>query len=354
MNTSLSSTFCSLVRIDSVTGHEEKFADYLLENLNGLLSFVKKDKFGNVFGGLDGTGDPIFFASHMDTVEPGVGIIPKVRNEFVMSDGNTILGADNKVAIACMIEAAKRLQKKEHRPVEFIFTRSEEIGNYGALHFDYSLLKSKTGFCFDSVAPIGTIITASPHYMRLDASLIGKEAHASKPKKAINVLLILNEILSRITLGKVDAYTLVNIGIVDAGSGINTIPGHAVVSGEIRSLKKEKLFAAKKTIESIIQSSAKTYGAKVLLKFVHENPGYFHDSAKAKERIKMVASKMRDIGVLPRSHISWAVSDANIFNDKNILCLNLGDGVENPHSKHERVKISDMEKLVRLMIELAK
>ena len=70
--------------------------------------------------------------------------------------------------------------------------------------------------------------------------------------------------------------------------------------------------------------------------------------------IKNTAQAMEKCGIIPQPLEAWGVSDANIFNNKGLTCVNLGDGVEYPHTVHERIKISDMEKLVKLMVQLVK
>ena len=152
MKNNLIEQFFSLVKIDSPTGHEQNVADYIVNYLTPLVDVVKKDKHGNVYAYISGAGKPVFFASHMDTVEPGRGIKPVRKGKYIISDGTTILGADNKAALASMLELASLLKSKKisHVPVEFIFTHSEESGNYGASSFDYRQLRSRTGYCFDS------------------------------------------------------------------------------------------------------------------------------------------------------------------------------------------------------------
>jgi tripeptide aminopeptidase len=70
----------------------------------------------------------------MDTVKPGNGIKPQIKDGVITSDGTTILGADDKSGIAEIIWAIKELKEsgEKHAPVEILFTISEEIGLLGA------------------------------------------------------------------------------------------------------------------------------------------------------------------------------------------------------------------------------
>ena len=99
----------------------------------------------------------ILLTAHMDTVEPGRGISPFVADGIIQSSGETILGADNKAGIAAILEAVLSLEGMPENSLELVFTKSEEVGNLGAVNLDYSLLKSKVGFSFDTGGEIGNL-----------------------------------------------------------------------------------------------------------------------------------------------------------------------------------------------------
>lgn len=354
MNKSLIDIFFQLVKIDSPTGNEQQVAIFILKYLKPFVDILKKDKKGNIYARIDGKGEPLFFASHMDTVEPGKGVKPQIKKDHITSDGSTILGADNKVAIAGMLELAHylRTSKITHRPIEFIFTYSEEVGNYGAINFDYKWLNSKTGFCFDSICPVGTIIQASPFYERFDIKIKGKAAHASLPHVANNTLYFLSSFLNEITFGKLDDDSILNIGIVRSGDVRNTIPGELIIKGEIRSFIESSLILHKKNIIDIIHKLIKKHKMKIDHEFVRENPGYKHIDDRSLTMIKQIKKIMKQIDINPEIKNAWGVSDANIFNEKGLLCMNLGDGVEGAHTTSERIKINSLEAVFQLMVEI--
>jgi tripeptide aminopeptidase len=346
--------FLQLVRIDSITGEETKLADFLVEFLRDKVSVVKRDKFGNVYARLDGVGNPIFLSAHMDTVEPGRGIKPQIKGGYLTSDGTTILGGDNKIALAAILETFQRIKKipGAYRTVEAIFTCSEESGNYGAIGFDYSLLQSKVGFCFDSSDPVGTIVLASPYYERFDLEIIGKEAHPSRPNEAINTVLVLKELLNRVTVGQLDRETILNLGVVQSGRVRNTIPGNLIIQGEIRSFKEENLLIHKQKLEGVLAALAVTHKVKVKSEFVRENPGYKY--APNSQAVTSLVEILKRLAISPKTKVSWGVSDANIFNEHGLVSFNLGDGTEFSHTTRERVKISQLEELADLAWGLAK
>lgn len=98
--------FIKICQIDSPAGIETAMANYVFHFAKNYTSFVRKDNFGNVYFRF-GNNPKIFLFAHLDTVEPGRGIKPHIRDGYIISDRTTILGADNKVAAACILQLLK-------------------------------------------------------------------------------------------------------------------------------------------------------------------------------------------------------------------------------------------------------
>ena len=81
---------------------------------------------------------PIFLCAHFDTVPLDGDLEPVLEDGIVRNAGGTILGADDKSALAVMVEAARRIveEQRPHAGVELLFTPMEEIGLVGANAFD--------------------------------------------------------------------------------------------------------------------------------------------------------------------------------------------------------------------------
>jgi len=314
------------------------------------------DDFGNIYCRLSGnqSSSSVFFCAHLDTVEPGRSIRPIIKNGFIQSDQTTILAADNKVAVAAILFTVDQLIKNHisHRNLEIVLTRSEEIGNYGAINFDLNLLRADHGYCFDSCTPVGTIISASPFYERFDIKILGQAAHASLPEKANNVIYPLTDFIKNIPLGKLSRETLLNIGKINIGAVRNTVPGHALLEGEIRSFKEKQLETQKLLLIKQLTNTAKRYKVKVDNDFVRENTGYFHKNAQARSKIACLKKIFSLMNVAPSVQTNWGVSDANIFNHRGKLCINLGNGSEFTHSVKERISIKSVLNLHQFMLKL--
>lgn len=351
-NSHLVNTFINLVKIDSPSSEEQQLSMRIYKLLKNKVDVIKFDQFGNLYAKIVGQTGSVFLSAHMDTVEPGKNINPRISNGFIVSDKTTVLGGDNKIAIACIIELIYKIAQSniKHKTIECIFTRSEEVGNYGAINFDYHLLESKVGYCFDSSNPVGSIIIASPFYERFDLKIIGKSAHPSKQKESISALLIFKDLLNQIKIGKINDNTLVNIGVINGGRVRNTVLGEIDLKGEIRSLIEKKLLDYKKIFINTLESITKKYEADFIVDFVRENSGYKY----LKSDLVELCDQIKISGFVPNPIISWGVSDANIFNEKGLICFNLGDGGEFSHTLQERIKISEMNNLLHLMQALIK
>src|SRR5437764_687342 len=117
---------------------------------------------GNLYARLDpkAEGEPLLLCAHLDTVPPTAAIEPVVEDGVVRNAAGTILGADDKAAVAAMLEATRRIlsEGRPHAGVELLFTAKEEVGLVGAYAFDHSRLQAKLGYVYDQAAPIGVVI----------------------------------------------------------------------------------------------------------------------------------------------------------------------------------------------------
>ena len=145
--------FMELVQVNSETKHEELIAPVLVEKLTAMGFEVVQDDAhtrnghgaGNIIATLKGTVDvpAIYFTTHMDTVVPGNNIKPSITADgYIVSDGTTILGADDKAGIAALFEMARRLKEENiaHGDIQFVITAGEESGLVGAKELDPKMI----------------------------------------------------------------------------------------------------------------------------------------------------------------------------------------------------------------------
>ncbi len=339
--------FQKLVQIDSPSGYEGQISMYLVSWLKQNNFKYRIDTVGNIYA-KRGHGESILFCAHMDTVNPGVGIKPKFAKGYITSSENTILGADNKAFIASLLTALEQTDSK--KSIELIFSIKEETGG-GIEHFPFNWIKSKEGFVFDSANPIGGIVLRSPYIYNFYIQLKGKAAHASLPHKGRNVLIPALKILNGITLGELDnKETTINVGLISGGTGINTVPDSITISGEVRGYNKKLFEKHLKEIQILVKKTASRYS--VSYKYWQDGycPGYVFD--KSDDILKKVKDVYKKLHVTAKFYNHSGISDANILNTNGIKVLNLADGVVNPHTTKEKVAVTDLNKLTKIIAKI--
>lgn len=352
-------TFVDLVKIDSPSGAEEKMAREVIKRLKNLGLSPRRDDYGNVFVSIPGNTDKerLMLCAHLDTVEPGRGVKPKItaRGEIV-SSGDTILGADNKASVAAIIEAitvCKAEKFSNNCPMDIVFTREEEAGTFGAANLDYSLLQAKKGHVFDSARPLGTLVLASPFYNRFDIEIIGRSAHASLPEQADNTIDILALALANFKRGKLDEETYLNIRVAGNGDVRNTVPGWMKLEGEVRSYSEEKVENATENVRLVFEQAIQSFGSpslKINFSKLRENGGFRYEEEN--DFIKEAKKVIKSLGLKPDAVNIMGCSDVNIFTEHDLMVLNHGSGVVNPHTREESIKVKDLMMLGQLVYSL--
>src|SRR5690625_177748 len=266
--------FIELVQIDSETKNEAEIAKVLKKKFSDLGLEVSEDASkeqtghgaGNLICNLKGNADgadTIYFTSHMDTVVPGQGINPSIKDGYIVSDGTTILGADDKAGLAAILESIRTLQENniKHGDVQFIITAGEESGLVGAKALDSSLLKAKYGYAIDSNGDVGDIIVAAPTQAKLYTIMKGKTAHAGvAPEKGISAITLASKAIEKMPLGRIDSETTANIGSFAGGPQTNSVCDHVELDAEVRSVIPEKMEAQAKLMKEIFKTTGEELG----------------------------------------------------------------------------------------------
>jgi tripeptide aminopeptidase len=171
-------TFLELVRIDSPSGSEAVFGRRLGALLTDAGMSVRFDdahertdsECGNLIAELPATavGRTVVLSSHMDTVEPGRGIVPVVEGGTVTSRGETILGADAKAGIAAIIECVRLLGERRlpHPAVRVLVTVGEEMGLQGAKALSSTDCDGDICLVLDADGAPGGIVVAAPTHLQ--------------------------------------------------------------------------------------------------------------------------------------------------------------------------------------------
>ncbi len=358
-------TFLDLVQIPSESGKEKPVTDYLVAKLKSLGLEVWVDdagskigsNSGNIMGRLKGSlPGSIAFSSHQDTVVPGIGIKPQIADGIIRSDGTTILGADDKAGLACILEMFECIKDKPHPTIEVVFDICEEVGLRGAAQFDTSKLESKYSIILDVDGAPGRINIAAPYQDVCKIAIKGKPSHAGiAPDKGISAIEVASKAIASMKLGKIDDETTSNVGIISGGKATNIVPEECRIEMEARSRDEAKLNAQTKHMLDRFEEEAKKAGAAIEVSKERVFMGY--KFSETDPLPSLVAQAAKDVGLKPQFVRSGGGSVSNIFNAKGLASVVVGVGFENPHSKDEFLRISDLEasaNWVIRMVELVK
>jgi tripeptide aminopeptidase len=358
MKTDVVEEFIKLASLNSPSRREGQVAGYLLGRLRemGLTPVVDNSApltgsdTGNIIARVAGNaeGPAILLCAHMDTVGPTEGMVPVVRDGVIYSNGKTVLGADDKAGIAIIMAAVAELMEdgEPHGPIELLFTVQEEIGLFGA-RFLQADLQADFGYIADGDGQVGNIVTMSPSKIDLDFTIEGKAAHAARPEQGINAVVVAAAAIARLTSGRIDEDTTMNIGVISGGKARNIVPDNAEVAIEIRGFNIARLEEEVLRTITVFNEEAAKSGAVVKvrreLNFETFNIPHAHPVVANALRAAAVA------GIEPQFRKSGGGMDANIFNGRGLTCIGLGFGAERMHSPDESIPVSQLREGTRFV-----
>jgi len=368
----LAEVFRTLVEIDSVSRKEGAVAKALREIFETLGADVVVDGAGPKVGGDTGNiiatfkgtqadGVPLLLNAHMDTVEPGEQVKVIFSDGIFKSDGSTILGADDKSALAIIIETITTLQEKHlaHGPLEVVVTVCEEVGLLGAKYLDYSLIKAKYGYSLDATDTEGIVIRA-PAANHVEFKVYGRDAHAgAAPEKGINAIHLASRAISDVQVGRIDEETTANIGLIAGGQATNIVPSLVTVSGEVRSHSPDKLEKETQrmitSFEGYVSNYRESFPSDDGLPKLEVNVRQDFSILNIPQEhpvVTMAAEAAASLGRKMETKTSGGGSDANIFFGHGIVAGVLGTGMKDMHTVRESIALEDMVNSAELLFEI--
>jgi tripeptide aminopeptidase len=354
----LLSTFLELVSIPSPSWKEHQVISYIEKRLSSLNIPLKKYPCNgsyNILATLEGDSarQPIMLSGHMDTVVPCEKINPVAGKTRITSDGTSILGSDDKAAIAMFLEAFEVIKEKKlpHGTVELLLSCAEEVGLHGIKCFDTSVIRSKIGFVFDCGGHVGSMILKAPYQCSMEIRIRGRAAHAGmEPEKGISAIVVLSSIISRIPSGRIDHETTTNVGLLSGGKATNIVAEDAWCRLEIRSIDRKKMNAVEAKVRKVVKEVCGSSGAKAAIVRNLEYPGFI--LKETDPIVRMADRAMAAIRIKPRHEISGGGSDTNIFNKSGIKAMNLACGMQKVHTTREFITKKDLIDGARLTLAL--
>ncbi len=352
----LSDLFLQLVKIDGVSLKERHMADFIKHKLHALKINVREDDAAAKLNGNSGNLiaripskdmdlPPLMLLAHMDTVRSTAEVKPVLENGIIRSDGNTILGADNRAGVALILYVIEEIvgKKRKHRTLEIVFTVAEELGMLGALELDFSALSAKEGLVFDCSAIPGGYVAETPTAIDFKVKCQGKAAHSAvAPEKGINALSMALQVMNQFPVGRIHEKTVANIGTIHGGSADNVVPDQVMFTGEFRSFSASEIERMRKGLESNCQAAGHKIGGQCDVSFITSFHGFRFDPQMP--LVSRLHKMMQQLDLKPNPMIYYGGSDANVLNVRGIQVINMGIGASNPHSNEERIALTDIAK----------
>ncbi len=355
--------FLELCAIPSPPGDERAVAERVARELRDLSLDFTEDDAGTRIGGNTGNivarieptvpGTSIFLCAHLDTVPPTDAIEPVVEDGIVRNARETILGGDDKSAVATMLVATQRILNEgiPHAGIELVFTPKEETGLEGAYQLDLDAIVSPVGYCYDHAGPLGEIVGAAPFSTSVDAVFRGRAAHAGmSPEDGRSAIAAAARAIADLRLGRLDDETTANVGLISGGTARNIVPEFCSVVAEARSHEAQTLAALVQEMVDSLTFAASVEECEVDITLEDKYAGY---RLRAEDEVVRLASEaFTACGFTPSLITAGGGADANVFNAKGRPCANLANGMSRIHSSDEFIAVADLEAMVEVTLAL--
>ena len=392
--------FLSYVKIDTQsdpksqscpsTDKQKNLSRVLVEELKAMGYDAFMDDHGYTYTMIPKTKEgitPIGFVSHVDTspdapggpvnpriIEKYEGSLIKLNSEYemepstfkalkqvigddlIVTDGETLLGADDKAGVALMMELAEKLKEDPtimHGDIYLCFTPDEEIGR-GADLFNYDYFKADYAYTMDGSA-VGGIEYENFNAATALLTFIGKSIHPGTAKnKLINASHIMMEfhqlLPSFLDPANTEGYEGFN-HLTEMKGAVEKAHAQYIIRNHDMTLFEEQ----KKDFQSIQTYLNQKYGYPAIQ--LEINDSYFNMAEKIKPRMDIIDKALAAIktcGVSPFSSPIRGGTDGARLTYEGLLCPNLGTGGFQFHGRFEFASIQQMEKALEIMIEIIK
>ena len=368
------------------TAKQKNLSRLLVEELKelGLLD-AYMDEYGIVYAHLDGEGDVIGLNAHVDTalevidenVNPQIiknwdGQDIKLNDQYslsikefpylkehigkdlVVTDGNTLLGADDKAGIAIImgvLDYIKNHPEFKHHPLAIAFTNDEEIGR-GPLHFSLEKMKADYAFTIDG-GPINRIDAENFNAQQLRVQIDGVAVHPGEGKNTlINALQLQAEFINALPEKETPFYADEGYWHLTSSNGTSEKTEFVAI---LRNFSREKLEELDKKIFEIRDNLLRKYPkAKIVVDIKEQYENMKPYVEKDPRPVKKAEAAIRKFGLEPEFTRIKGGTDGATFSKMGLVTPNLGTGSGNHHGRFEYLVVQDFEKMIEIVLEIVK
>ena len=369
------------------TARQKLLGKHIADELNAMGVAAEMDDMGYVYAFLPASPecaekDAIGFIAHMDTAPdaPGDNIHPKcvvyqggdiplsdteairadtfeclakyVGQELIVTDGTTLLGADDKAGAAEIVTAVEFLKthpEVSHRGVAVCLTPDEEIGR-GADHFNYDKFRAPFAYTVDGGA-LGEIEYENFNAASVRVTVKGVNIHPGSAKnKMKNAALLACEFVSRLPAAETPAHTEGYEGFYHL-TDLSGCEMSAEVRLIIRDHDREIFENRKRFVENLCGYLNTVYGEGTFTAEIKDS--YYNMKEKILPHFHLIEAAqeaMRRAGAEPVTVPIRGGTDGARLSYEGLPCPNLSTGGENFHGVHEFVSVPAMETMVKVLV----
>ena len=360
MSAAVVELFRELAAIPSPSCHEGLVADRVQDELGGVgleaeVQPLDGTRTGNLLVRLPATapGVPLLFCAHLDTVPPDGPLDPVVEDGVVRNAGGTILGADDKAAVAVLLAAIRGVVEdgRPHAGLEILFTCQEEIGLQGSKAFDFGRLDAEAGFVFDDASPVGTVVVAAPFQENVLVTFRGRASHAGlAPEDGRSAIVAAARAVAAMPNGRLDPETTANVGVISGGVARNVVAAECRIEADVRSYEAGRARGLVPELLEHCSAAATSVGCAVESETFEGYPGYRLRPDDLP--VRLAADALRRCGLEPELISSGGGVDANVINARGIPTANLGNGMAHIHTSDETIATADLVAMVDVALAL--
>ena len=312
---------------------------------------------GNLLTRLEPTvaeGLPIFLCAHLDTVRSGGADRAggRGRRRAQRRPARSWARTTRRRSRRC--SRRPRACQEEGRPhagIELLFTPKEEVGLLGAKAFDHGGCGPRVGFVYDQASPIGEVVLGAPTQRSLLVRFHGRAAHSGMyPEEGRSAIAAAARAIADLRLGRIDAETTANVGVVHGGTARNIVPEWCSFELEIRAHDERRGAELVQEALDTITFAAAEGECEVETQLEESYRGYRF--RRDDRPVRLAARALERCGIEPRYVLTGGGADANVFNAAGLACLNLANGMVDIHTPDERIAVEDLERMVDVTLAL--
>ncbi len=284
---------------------------------------------------------------------------PELHNymgeDLIVTDGTTLLGADDKAGVAEIITAVAYLQSHpeiKHGKIRIGFNPDEEIG-LGAHKFDVEKFGCEFAYTMDGGA-VGELEYENFNGASAKVTIKGRNVHPGYAKhKMVNSIRVANNFIAMLPRWETPEHTEGYEGFYHL-VGIEGGVEQTVLSYIIRDHDRARFESRKKEIEHLCRKTNMEFPGCCTVEIKDQYYNMREKIEPVMHVIEIAEQAMRDSGIEPRVQPIRGGTDGAQLSFKGLPCPNIFAGGENFHGRYEYVPVSSMEKAVDVIVNICR